>query len=190
MDTQEKWPNYEVADEAVVYALGIMNINYVRFERAHVWMLAATANVTEEQAAVFVSRINPNERAQLIDNFFKRRDWPDPCSDAIRHYIGSMRTLTESRNTLIHGNIVTSFGSEPGIFSLNRSGFMTMFRSSLADVRQVADDLEVYFQFGLSLANYIAVEVHEMAQQAGMIVVQECPDLPPSPRPIRPRAAM
>lgn len=190
MTAQEKWPAYEVADEAVVHALGVMNINYVRFERTHVWMLAATANVTEEQAAVFVSRINPNERAKLIDNFFKRREWPDPCPGAIRHYIGSMRTLTESRNTLIHGNIVTSFGSEPGVFSLNKSGFMTMFRSSLADIRQVADDLETYFQFGLSLANFIAAEIHQMARQAGMIVVHECPALPPSPRPIRPRSPM
>lgn len=28
----EKWPTFEVANEGVVHALGIMNINYVRFE--------------------------------------------------------------------------------------------------------------------------------------------------------------
>jgi hypothetical protein len=182
---QEEWPCYEVADESVVHALGVMNINYVRFERTHVWMLAATADLTEEQAAIFVSRINPNERARFIDTFFNRRSWPEPVGQAIKHYTASMRTLTENRNTLIHGNIVTSFGSQPGIFSLSRNGLMTMFTSSLTDIRQVADDLEVYFQFGLGLANYIACEVHGMARQEGMIVVHEVPPCPPLPKPIR-----
>jgi hypothetical protein len=28
----DKWPSYRVADDDSVYALGVMNINYVRFE--------------------------------------------------------------------------------------------------------------------------------------------------------------
>jgi hypothetical protein len=179
------WPTCEVADEAVVHALGAMNINYVRFERTHVWMLAATANITEEQASVFASRINPTERANFIEIFFKRGTWPDPAADAIKHYIAAMRTLTENRNAFIHGNVVTSFGSDPGIFSLNKQGLMTMFRSSLVDIRQAADDLDAYFQFGLGLANYIATEIHGMARQAGMLVVSQCPLCPPEPRKIR-----
>jgi|SRR5271166_1386279 len=181
----EKWPAYQVADDAVVHALGVMNINYVRFERTHVWMLAATANLTEPQAIVFTSRINPNERATFIDMFFRRREWPEPVGQAIKHYISAMRTLTENRNTIIHGNVVTSFGSEPAIFSLNRQGVMTMFRSSLGTIRQAADDAETYFQFGLALANYIATEIHGAARQEGMIVVHDCPLCPPLPQQIR-----
>src|SRR5579884_975931 len=131
-----RWPTYEVADEAVVHALGVMNINYVRFERTHVWMLAATANLTEPQAAVFASRTNPNERATFIDTFFKRREWPEPVSSAIKHYIAAMRVLTENRNTLIHGNVVSGWDNEPAIFSLSRRGEMVMFKSSLASIRQ------------------------------------------------------
>ncbi|QAU47216.1 hypothetical protein [Bradyrhizobium guangzhouense] len=182
----DKWPPYEVADQAVVHALGVMNINYVRFERTHVWMLAATGNLSEQQAIVFSARTNPSERANFIDMFFARREWPEAAGLAIRHYIAAMRIITGNRNSLIHGNIVTSFGSEPAIFSLNRQGTMTMFRSSLADIRRVADDAEIYFQFGLSLANYIATEIHAAARQAGMLVVSNCPALPALPLPIRP----
>jgi hypothetical protein len=180
----QRWPTYEVADDEVVRALGVMNINYVRFERTHVWMLAATANLTEEQAAIFVSRTNPNERATFIDTFFKRRQWPEPVGSAIKHYIAAMRVLTENRNALIHGNIVTSWSNEPGIFSLNRRGEMVMFKSSLATIREVADDVESYFQFGLALASYIAVEIHGAARQAGMVVVHDCPPCPPMPQPV------
>jgi hypothetical protein len=181
----EKWPTYEVANDDVVHALGVMNINYVRFERTHVWMLAAIGNLTEPQAIVFASRVNPTERANFIEMFFKRREWPEPVGSATKQYIAAMRVLTENRNALIHGNIVTSFGTEPAIFSLNRKGAMTMFQSSLGAIRRAADDAEAYFQFGLNLANYIASEIHNAAREAGTIVVHECPECPPLPQPIR-----
>jgi hypothetical protein len=181
----EKWPAYEVATDDVVHALGVMNINYVRFERTHVWMLAATGNLTEPQALVFASRANPTERGNFIELFFKSREWPEPVGAAIKHYIAAMRTLTENRNALIHGNIVTSFKNEPAIFSLSRKGAMTMFQSSLSAIRRAADDAEAYFQFGLALANYIACEIHMAAREAGMIVVPECPPCPAFPQAIR-----
>lgn len=181
----EKWPTYEVATDDVVHALGVMNINYVRFERTHVWMLAATGNLTEPQALVFSSRVNPTERANFIELFSKGREWPEPVGSAIKHYIAAMRILTGNRNALIHGNIITSFRNEPAIFSLNRKGAMAMFQSSLGAIRRAADDAEAYFQFGLNLANYIACEIHMAAREAGMIVVHECPACPPLPQPIR-----
>jgi hypothetical protein len=63
---------------------------------------------------------------------------------------------------------------------------MVMFKSSLATIREVADDVESYFQFGLALANYIAVEIHKAAQKEGMIVFRDCPPCPPMPQPVRP----
>jgi len=69
------WPSYEVADETVVHALGVMNINYVRFEVTHVLVLAAVSNISTNQAAVFSSRINPTERATIIARSFEMRDW-------------------------------------------------------------------------------------------------------------------
>lgn len=174
-----------VASDDVVHALGVMNINYVRFERTHVWMLAAVGNLTEPQAVVFASRVNPTERANFIEMFLKRREWPEPVGSAIKQYIAAMRTLTENRNALIHGNIITSFGNEPAIFSLNRKGEMTMFQSSLGAIRRTADDAETYFQFGLALANHIATEIHGAAREAGMLVFSEFPASPTMPRPIR-----
>ena len=177
-----EWPSYQVADYPVVYALGVMNINYVRFEATHVLMLSAVANIAQNQAAVLVSRMNPNERANVIDIFFKRRDWPDKASTAITHYIAAMRLLTDSRNLLIHGNIVDIGGTrQPGILSLNRQGLTTLFQSSLSSIRRVADDLHIYSLFGYDLTAYIATEFHAMAREAGMLALSECPSCPPIP---------
>jgi hypothetical protein len=181
----EKWPTYEVADDQVIHALGVMNINYVRFERTHVWMLAATGNMTEEQAAVFVARSNPTQRETFIQLFLGKRQWPPEVEAAIKHYLKAMHTLTENRNTLLHGNIVTGWGNAPTIFSLTKKAETVMFQSSLHAIRQAADEAEAYFRFDLALANYIATEVHGAAHQAGMIVVNICPELPPLPESIR-----
>lgn len=39
-----------------------------RFERTNVWMSAATGNMSEDQAAVFVPRTNPGGRNTSIEN--------------------------------------------------------------------------------------------------------------------------
>jgi hypothetical protein len=176
-----KWPTYEVASDDAVYALGVVSINYARFERTHVWMLAAVANMAEEHATVFIARTNASDRASVIETFFKRRSWPQEAATAIKHYMTGMRTLIDNRNSLIHANLVRGYNNHSGLFSLNRRGETKMISTTTPDIRQVADDLHTYFNFGLVLANYIATEIHHMARDAGMVVVNECPQLPAAP---------
>ena len=182
----EKWPTYEVAPEDTVYALGVVSINYARFERTHVWMLAAVANMTEEQAAVIIARANASDRMKLIETFMQRGKWPDKALAAIRHYLKAMDVLIKSRNVLIHSNIVRGTENRAAIYSMTRQGTTTLFQAAPEEVRKVADDLNTYFYFGLHLANYIAAEIHHMARQAGMMVFHQSPEPPPLPFPIDP----
>ncbi len=185
----EQWPSYTVADEAVVHALGVMNINYVRFETTHVYMLSAISNISTNQAAVFFARINPTERANILDRSFQMRKWQDDPKSAIDVYIKGMRTLTENRNTLIHGNIVDmAIGKviEPAIISMGRDGRTAVFKSSLPAIRQVADDLYSYSYFGSNLSAYLATEFSPVAREAGMLALSVCPTPLPIPKPIRP----
>ena len=185
----DKWPTYEVANEDVVHALGVMNINYVRFETTHVYMLSAVSNISTNQAAVFCARINPTERATILDRSFQMREWNDDAKAAIEVYIKGMRALTENRNALIHGNVVdmaVGKAREPAIISMGRDGRTTVFKSSLTAIRQVADDLYSYSRFGSYLSSYLATEFSPIAREAGMMAVSQCPASPPIPQPIRP----
>ena len=185
------WPSYEVADETVVHALGVMNINYVRFEVTHVLVLAAVSNISTNQAAVFSSRINPTERATIIARSFEMREWQPDAAEAIEGYIAGMRTLTENRNTLIHGNIVDmAMGTtrEPAIISLGRDGRTSLFKSSLPAIRQVADDLHAYSHFGYNLSAYLATEFSPHAREAGTLALSECPVPPPPPKKLKDKA--
>jgi hypothetical protein len=183
---QLKWPQYEVADDETLRALGVVSVNFARWERTHVWMLAAVANLTEANAANFVRRMNNPDRADAISARFKARKWPADAEEAIQRYLDAFKVLVTNRNTLIHANLVRGMNEQVGIFTTNRKGETSMFHSSLEDVRRVADDLQTYFDFGLALANFIATEIHAVAREAGMLVVSVCPDLPPPPNSIRP----
>ncbi len=186
----EHWPSYRVADEAVVHALGVMNINFVRFEATQVYMLSAVADISTNQAAIFIGRINQVDRATTIDRFLRmRRDWPNAAQTAVDIYLKGMRLLTENRNVLVHGNIVdmaVGKAMEPAIISLGRDGRTTVFKSSLPAIRQVADDLYSYYHFGSNLSAYLATEFSPNAREAGMLAFSECPDAPPLPKAIRP----
>jgi hypothetical protein len=181
-----RWPTYEVAPEDSVYALGVVSINYTRFERTHVWMLAAVANMTEDQAAIITARTNASERAKLIETFFDRREWPSETAAAIKHYLKAMGVLIQSRNVLIHSNMVRGTENRTAIYSLSKQGRHSLFQANLKEIRAVADGLETYFNFGLGLANYIATEIHHMDREAGTLVVSQLPCLPSLPAHIDP----
>lgn len=176
-----KWPTYEVAPDDSIHALGVVSINYARFERTNVWMLCALANMPEEQALVFNARTNPSDRVKVLETFLKKRDWPEDALIAIKHYLKAMETLIVNRNILVHANMVRGTEDRAAIYSTSRQGAVSMFQASVQDIRQVADDLNTYFIFGLALSNYIATEIHHMARSAGMLVISDCPPLPHLP---------
>ena len=177
----EKWPTYEVAPEDAVYAVGVVSINYARFERTHVWMLAAVANMPEEQAAVIIARANASDRVKLIETFMQRGKWPDEALAAITHYLKAMDVLIKSRNVLIYSNIIRGTENRAAIYSMTKQGTVNLFQAALEEVRKVADDLNIYFYFGMHLANYIATEFNHMARHAGMMVFNQLPQPPPLP---------
>jgi hypothetical protein len=182
-----KWPQYEVADDAAVYAIGVVSINYARFERTFAWMASAVANIPEIRAGIIMARVNAADRIRLIETFLAQNKWPADAEAATRHYLSAADVLVANRNVLIHSNIVRSGDNRSAIYSLTRKGTANHFQASVDEIRRVADDLQIYFGYGLTLANYIATEIHQLARQAGMLVVSQLPEAPPLPVHIDPR---
>jgi hypothetical protein len=99
-----------------------VSINFARFELTHTWMLAAVANLEEEQAAIFIARTNASDRVKLIETFLSRGAWPPEALDAIRHYLKAMDILVKSRNVLIHSNMIRGTENRAAIYSTTRQG--------------------------------------------------------------------
>jgi hypothetical protein len=150
-------------------------------------MLAAVANMKQNQAAVFISRTGAAERANLIKVFASKREWPSEASAGIDHYLKAVRTLTESRNTLIHGNLVDIWNTKnPSIITMDREGLTSVTQLSLAAIRQIADEIEAFGGYGYMLACYLASEFSKMALEAGMAAPSQPPPLIELPKPIKP----
>jgi hypothetical protein len=181
------WPSYGVAPQDSVFALGVVNINYARFELTHTWMLAAVANIRERQANLISTRTNPADRMKLIEIFVGHYEWPDDVRAAIKHYLKAMDILTANRNVLVHSNAVEVWGNKTAFHSMSKQGLPNLFQSTLEEIRQVADDLNNYFWFGHTLSNYIASEIHYAAREEGMMATGTLPALLPMPTYIDPK---
>ena len=123
------WPQYEVAPSDTVFALGVVSINYARFERTNVWMIAAVANMREPHAAVMSARTNATDRVKLIESYLLQSKWPADVETAIRHYMKAMGILITNRNILIHSNIIRGTQDRSAIYSVNRQGNTSLFQA-------------------------------------------------------------
>ena len=181
------WPNYEVAPSDSVYALGVVSINYARFERTNVWVLAAVANMSELQASIICARTNAVDKVKLIETFISHTQWPPEALKSIEHYLKAMDILIKNRNVLIHSNMIRGTDNRAAIYNTTRQGKTNLFQATLKEIRQVADDLDAYFYYGLNLANKIASDIHFATVQSGMLVFHHWPEPLPLPVHIDPR---
>jgi hypothetical protein len=181
------WPNYEVAPPESVYALGVVSINYARFERTHVWVLAAVASLSETQASIICARTNATDKVKLIETFIPHTAWPPEALSSIKHYLKAMDVLIKNRNVLIHSNMIRGADNKAAIYSTTRQGNTNLFQATLEEIRKVADDLDAYFYYGMNLANKIASDIHSAAVQPGMIVFHNWPGPLPLPIHIDPK---
>lgn len=87
MEETPVWPTYQVAPTDSIFALGVVSINYARFERAVIWISAAVSGLPEEYATMFVARLNGVDRTKLIGQMLDKRNWPEDATDLVRHFI-------------------------------------------------------------------------------------------------------
>jgi hypothetical protein len=185
------WPNYAVAPSDSVFALGVVSINYARFERAVTWVFAAVSGMSEEYAAIIMARSNASDRAQLIRQMIAKPDWPKDASDSeiaidlIRHFLKAADILVKNRNFLVHSNMIHGTKDRAALYSTSKKGSTILVERTCDEIRQVADDLNTYFYFGLALANSIAVKVRHADLAAGVVVFHAWPEKPILPNPFQ-----
>lgn len=177
------WPQYLVAPAESLFALGVVSVNYARFERSITWVFAAVTAQSEEYAAVIMARTNAVERGRLIRQFLDMANWSEEplAEDLVVHFTQAADILTKNRNFLVHSNLVHAMDNRTGFYAMSKRGNLMQAEASLDEIRQVADDLNSYFYFGMKLANTVAVRIHKLDLEAGTVVFHTWPDKPPLP---------
>lgn len=176
------WPNYEVGPHKIVFALGVVSINFARFERVITWMLAAASGCEEAEAETMLRPLPPAEKLRRLKAAIEGRRWPQLVDDLIGHFFDGALVLVGNRNALLHSNMIPDVNETARLFRSDRKrSTPEQIKIGLPSVRQIADDFQRYWDFGLALANCIAVEINGAARSAGSLVYHDWPERPPLP---------
>jgi hypothetical protein len=110
------WPNYEVGPHKIVFAIGVVSINFARFERAITWMLAATTGCEEIEAETILRPLPPAERLRRLKTAIEKKRWPQIAHSLIDHFFDGAQVLVGNRNVLLHSNIIPDVNETARLF--------------------------------------------------------------------------
>lgn len=195
MTENPNWPSYPIGPKDSIFALGIVSVNYAQLEFAVYGMLSVILGIQGEVASHLMFKFNPEMRDKLMREILPTCKWPIDAADRSLHFIEAHKICYENRNKLAHSNLHVLSPNAILLAKIGRNGKSTLANPLLSELRQVADDMHVYFQFGMWLSNMIKWDVLNWKPQEGDQWHRTWPDKPPlpipleytsNPRPIRP----
>ena len=92
------WPSYPVGPEDSIFALGVVSVNFARFEYAFTWLLTVVSGLHEDFARITLARVGLLTSTQLLDSMIEKKDWPDGAIELIRYFLKATKILAENRN--------------------------------------------------------------------------------------------
>jgi hypothetical protein len=184
MEEAPDWPAYQVGPKNSVFALGVVSVNFARLEFAVHAMFAVILGITGALSYRLMFKIGPEMRDKLMREMLPTRDWPKEVVELVTHFIEAHRICYENRNKLMHSNLMSGSQRAIVLYKTNRDGKTTLANPLIQELRQVADDMKAYFDYGLHLANMINFNLLGAQPMAGDLVYHEWPDKPPLPIPL------
>ncbi len=181
--TDTPWPSYQIGPPESIFALGTISVNYAQLEFATQAMFTTILGVSAQVGHLMFARLGPEPRDGLMRQALQQREWKDEIVDLVQRFIDGNRVCYENRNKLMHSNIFTGTKRAIFFFKTERTGKTVAANPTLAELRQVADDMKTYFDFGLHLSNMIN-ELLGIKPQAGDPWYRAWPDKPALPSPL------
>ena len=112
------------------------------------------------------------------------RGWPENVLALVSHFNAAHQICYENRNKIIHSNLSVGPRQAILLYKANRDGKTVLDNPPLSELRRGADDMHIYFWFGLQLANMINIEFEGVKPKAGDRAYFAWPDKPPLPIPM------
>jgi hypothetical protein len=175
--TPSAWPPYDIGPHDAVFALGVASVNYARLEFAFSHVFAKVLGITNNNAWALLPKINNYERLRRMRDALQTLNWPADTKTRATHFMDAFKILADNRNLLDHSNMFSGTDTPISLYKYDRDGKTIHTVVTTEDLRQVADDMMTYFDYGLSFCNSIAPDGSE-----GTIVSPKFPSQPPLPQ--------
>ena len=146
------WPAYQIGPKDSIFALGVVSVNYARLEFAVHAMFATILGIGGALSYRLMYKISPEMRDKLMREMLPTRHWPKPVHDRASYFIEAHKICYENRNKLMHSNLISGSDQAIVLYKIGRDGRSTLTNPTLGELRQVADDMNKLFDYGLWLS--------------------------------------
>jgi hypothetical protein len=182
MTDNPNWPGGLLKKDSIL-AIGVVSVNYSQLEFAMTAMFATITGCSMQFATMLMPKITNQYRTDLMDRMLETRSWADDIKARCERFIAGFRILADNRNLLMHSGMAASIHEPTLLYKVTKQGNTELCQVTPQELRQIADDMTVYFRYGLHISNVINIEILGVTPQAGDFGA--FPDMPPLPIPLK-----
>lgn len=154
-DSAKDWPPYDVGPRECMFALGVVGTKYAQLEFAFSGMFSTVTTMDRDATSRFMAKSRNDARLGKMRRSLAERDWPAEIKERVSCFIDGFKICADNRNLLMHSNIFYASRDAIILYKSDNKGKTIACNPTLAEVRQVADDMNAYFEYGLALSNAI-----------------------------------
>lgn len=151
------WPKYHSAPKEMTFALGVISAGYSRLEMSFGAVFANVIGLSSAFASILLPKISNDVRITLIEESIATMDYSPEIRGGIDHFITAYRSLVFNRNMLMHSQIYAGGATTSILLKTQKNGKTVGCPVTLKELRQIADDMEAYREYGIGLSNHISL---------------------------------
>jgi hypothetical protein len=149
------WPPYSIGPRESIFALGVISGKFVELESILEFIFGTILRLDPEQTRVIFAKLGCGSCLQMSSDCLAETGWTDDTKDYVTHFLKAVNICADNRNVLMHSHVVWRFGERTVLFKKSRSGGDLSLSTTLAELRRVADEMNVFCTYGRQLGNAI-----------------------------------
>jgi hypothetical protein len=151
------WPPFSTGPRESIFALGVICEKFVELESVFQFVFETVLGLDPDQdmGKTVFAKLGTRPAREVCEDCLPRMGRSDEIKGLVSHFLSAMKICEENRNFLMHAHMPGRFGKETILFKKSRSGNDLYLSSSLAQLRQIAEEMQAYCTYGRMLANAI-----------------------------------
>jgi hypothetical protein len=183
MDDLQEWPQYATGPRDSLFAIGVASSNFAALEAVLHFIFGTVFDLGQDDYAMIASKIGTEATLILTRQKVDSLDCEQDIKDRLQHFLQGFQICLANRNQLVHSEtswlMSTHKTEKTFLFKRTKRGELHVAAPKLPQLREIADTMHVYKQYGVRLGNWINNHRTEppMFPEAGFPL----PDKPPLP---------
>ena len=142
-------------------------MKYTELESVIEFMFGIVFEIDLHATRIIVAKIGFEAATQLMSKRLSQLEWPPRVTDAIDHFIKAVNICNDNRNHLLHSEMMWSDISgivpmkpthKTVLYKTTKGGNVVGIGLTLVELRQIADEIHTYCNYGRQLGNAIGNE--------------------------------